>query len=455
MNQEATFMQKLFPLLTNKDVDKKTEMMAGLTTFLTMAYIIAVNPSILSETGMPAGALVTSTCLGAAIGCFIMGLIADMPFALASGMGLNAYFAYTVVLGMGVSWEVALTAVFVEGIIFIILSLCKVREAVVNAIPKNLKLAVSGGIGLFIAFIGLVNCGLVVNNDSTLVSMGHFTPAVIVTCVGLVITAVLSKKNIRGSILIGIVVSSLLAWGYALMNPEAAANLGIYLPSGVFKFESPAPIVNKIDFGYITHPDSMFQFITVLCTFLFVDFFDTVGTVVGVASKANMVDEDGKVKNVGRALLADAFATTIGSWLGVSTVTTYVESSTGVLEGGKTGYTAITVGVLFLLAMFFSPIFIAVPSCATAPALIYVGYLMLSAVKDIDFGDITEGVPAFMAIGGMALTYSIGDGLTLGVLSYVFINVLYNLIAPKEDRKHVSVVMIILAILFILKLWFM
>lgn len=455
MNQEATFMQKLFPLLTNKDVDKKTEMMAGLTTFLTMAYIIAVNPSILSETGMSAGALVTSTCLGAAIGCFIMGLIADMPFALASGMGLNAYFAYTVVLGMGVSWEVALTAVFVEGIIFIILSLCKVREAVVNAIPKNLKLAVSGGIGLFIAFIGLVNCGLVVNNDSTLVSMGHFTPAVIVTCVGLVITAVLSKKNIRGSILIGIVVSSLLAWGYALMNPEAAANLGIYLPSGVFKFESPAPIVNKIDFGYITHPDSMFQFITVLCTFLFVDFFDTVGTVVGVASKANMVDEDGKVKNVGRALLADAFATTIGSWLGVSTVTTYVESSTGVLEGGKTGYTAITVGVLFLIAMFFSPIFIAVPSCATAPALIYVGYLMLSAVKDIDFGDITEGVPAFMAIGGMALTYSIGDGLTLGVLSYVFINVLYNLIAPKEDKKHVSVVMIILAILFILKLWFM
>lgn len=455
MNQEATFVQKLFPILTNKDVDKKTEMMAGLTTFLTMAYIIAVNPSILSETGMPAGALVTSTCLGAAIGCFIMGLIADMPFALASGMGLNAYFAYTVVLGMGVRWEVALTAVFVEGIIFIILSLCKVREAVVNAIPKNLKLAVSGGIGLFIAFIGLVNCGLVVNNDSTLVSMGSFTPAVIITCVGLVITAVLSKKNIRGSILIGIVVSSLLAWGYALMSPEAAANLGIYLPSGVFKFESPAPIVNKIDFGYITHPDSMFQFITVLCTFLFVDFFDTVGTVVGVASKANMVDEDGKVKNVGRALLADAFATTIGSWLGVSTVTTYVESSTGVLEGGKTGYTAITVGVLFLLAMFFSPIFIAIPSCATAPALIYVGYLMLTAVKDIDFGDITEGVPAFLAIGGMALTYSIGDGLTLGVLSYVFINLLYNLIAPKEDRKRVSVVMIILAILFILKLWLM
>ena len=418
MNQDATFMQKLFPILTNKDVNKRTEMMAGLTTFLTMAYIIAVNPNILSEAGMPAGALVTSTCLGAAIGCFLMGLLANMPFALASGMGLNAYFAYTVVIGMGVSWHIALTAVFVEGIIFIILSLFKVREAVVNAIPKNLKLAVSGGIGLFIA-------------------------------------AVLSKKNVKGSILIGIVISSLLAWGFALISPEAAANLGIYLPNGVFKFESPLPIVNKLDFTYITNPETAFNFITVLCTFLFVDFFDTVGTVVGVASKANMVDEDGKVENVGRALLSDAIATTIGAWLGVSTVTTFVESSTGVLEGGRTGYTAITAGVLFLIAMFFSPIFIAIPSCATAPALIYVGYLMLTSVKEIEFENITEGVPAFITIGGMALTYSIGDGLTLGVLSYVFINLLYNLIAKKEDKKHVSGVMIVLAILFILKLWFM
>ena len=436
MNQDATFMQKLFPILTNKDVNKRTEMMAGLTTFLTMAYIIAVNPNILSEAGMPAGALVTSTCLGAAIGCFLMGLLANMPFALASGMGLNAYFAYTVVIGMGVSWHIALTAVFVEGIIFIILSLFKVREAVVNAIPKNLKLAVSGGIGL-------------------LIEMGDFNPAIIITCIGLVVTAVLSKKNVKGSILIGIVISSLLAWGFALISPEAAANLGIYLPNGVFKFESPLPIVNKLDFTYITNPETAFNFITVLCTFLFVDFFDTVGTVVGVASKANMVDEDGKVENVGRALLSDAIATTIGAWLGVSTVTTFVESSTGVLEGGRTGYTAITAGVLFLIAMFFSPIFIAIPSCATAPALIYVGYLMLTSVKEIEFENITEGVPAFITIGGMALTYSIGDGLTLGVLSYVFINLLYNLIAKKEDKKHVSGVMIVLAILFILKLWFM
>ena len=451
MNQNGTFMQKLFPILTNKEIDKKTEMMAGLTTFLTMAYIIAVNPSILSETGMPAGALVTSTCLGAAIGCFLMAILANMPFALASGMGLNAYFAYTVVIGMGVSWHIALTAVFVEGIIFIILSLFKVREAVVNAIPKNLKIAVSGGIGLFIAFIGLINCGLVVNNDSTLIEMGEFNVAIIITCIGFIVTAVLSKKNVKGSILIGIVISSLLAWGFALINPEAAAALKIYLPNGVFKFESPAPIINKLDFSYITNPETAFNFITILCTFLFVDFFDTVGTVVGVASKANMVDEDGKVKNVGRALLADAFATTIGAWLGVTTVTTFVESSTGVLEGGRTGYTA----VLFLIAMFFSPIFIAIPSCATAPALIYVGYLMLSEVKHIEFDNITEGVPAFITIAGMALTYSIGDGLTLGVLSYVFINLLYNLIAKKEERKHVSGVMITLAILFILKLWFM
>ena len=453
--KESTRTQKLFPILENENVDIKKEIMAGVTTFLTMAYIIAVNPSILSEAGMPAGALVTGTCLAAAIGCFLMGIIANLPFALASGMGLNAYFAYTVVIGMGVSWEIALTAVFFEGIIFIILSLFKVREAVVNAIPKNMKLAVSGGIGFFIAIIGFINSGLVVNNDSTLISMGHFTPAVIVSLIGVVIIAALSKKNVKGSILIGIVVSSVLAWGYALLDPAKAAELGIYLPSGVFKFESIAPIAGKLDFSYALNPSNLANFLLVVCTFLFVDFFDTVGTIVGVCSKANMIDEDGNVPNVGRALLADAFATTIGAGLGVSTVTTYVESSTGVLEGGRTGYTAITTGVLFLVAMFLSPIFIAIPSCATAPALIYVGYLMLSSVKDIDFDDITEGVPAFITIGCMAFTYSIGDGLTLGVLSYVVINLLYNLIASKEDRKKVSVVMIVLAILFVLKLMYL
>ena len=310
-NQESNTMTKLFPILENQEVNMKKEIMAGLTTFLTMAYIIAVNPNILSQSGMPAGALVTGTCLAAAIGCFIMGIIANLPFALASGMGLNAYFAYTVVLGMGVSWEVALTAVFAEGIIFIILSLCKVREAVVNAIPVNMKLAVSGGIGLFIAIIGCINCGLVVANESTLISLGTFTPAVIISCVGVVIIAALSKKNIKGSILIGIVICSLIAWGYALINPATAAKLGIYLPSGVFKFESIAPIAGKLDFSYATNPANLTNFILVLCTFLFVDFFDTVGTIVGVASKANMIDEHGNVPRVGRALLADAFATTI------------------------------------------------------------------------------------------------------------------------------------------------
>ena len=451
-NQESSTLTKLFPILDNKGVNIKKEIMAGLTTFLTMAYIIAVNPNILSQSGMPAGALVTGTCLAAAVGCFIMGIIANLPFALASGMGLNAYFTYTVVLGMEVSWEVALTAVFAEGIIFIILSLCKVREAVVNSIPVNMKLAVSGGIGLFIAIIGCINSGLVVSNESTLISLGAFTPSVIISCVGIVIIAVLSKKNVKVSILIGIVICSLIAWGYALFNSKAAANLGIYLPSGVFKFESIAPIAGKLDFSYATNPANLTNFILVLCTFLFVDFFDTVGTIVGVASKADMIDEDGKVPNVGRALLADACATTIGAGLGVSTVTTYVESSTGVLEGGRTGYTAITVGVLFVIAMFLSPIFVAIPSCATSPALIYVGYLMLSAVKDIDFYDITEGVPAFITIAAMAFTYSIGDGLTLGVLSYVVINLLYNLIAPKEERKRISAVMVVLALLFVLKL---
>ncbi len=451
-NQESSTLTKLFPILDNHGVDVKKEIMAGVTTFLTMAYIIAVNPNILSEAGMPAGALVTGTCLAAAVGCFIMGILANLPFALASGMGLNAYFTYTVVKGMGVSWEIALTAVFAEGIIFIILSLCKVREAVVNAIPVNMKMAVSGGIGLFIAIIGCINCGLVVKNESTLIALGAFNPAVIISCIGIVIIAVLSKKNIKGSILIGIAICSLIAWSYALFNPARATELGIYLPSGIFKFESIAPIAGKLDFSYITNPANITNFIVVLCTFLFVDFFDTVGTIVGVSSKANMIDENGNVPNVGRALLADALATTIGAGLGVSTVTTYVESSTGVVEGGRTGYTAITVGVLFIVAMFLSPIFIAIPSCATSPALIYVGYLMLSAVKDIDFGDITEGVPAFITIGTMAFTYSIGDGLTLGVLSYVVINLLYNLIAPKEERKHVSAIMIVLGILFVLKL---
>lgn len=454
--KENSIKETLLPILGNKNVDFKKEFIAGLTTFLTMAYIIAVNPGILSETGMPIGALVTATCLSAALGCVLMGVFANLPFALASGMGLNAFFAFSVVLGMGVSWEMALTAVFVEGIIFIFLSLFKIREAVVNAIPSNMKYAVTAGIGVFIAFIGLVGCGLVINNDSTLVAMGEFSPAVVIALLGLIVIAALDKRGIKGSILFGILISTVLAWGYAMINPELAATMGIYLPEGVFKFESIAPIAGKMDLSFMTNPDTIGSFITVVCTFLFVDFFDTVGTLVGVASRANMLDEKGRVPNAGRALLVDAVATTAGAAMGVSTVTTYVESSTGVAAGGKTGYTAIFTGILFLIAMFFSPIFIAIPGCATAPALIYVGYLMLGAVKNIEFDNITEGVPAFLTIVTMALTYSIGDGLTIGILAYVVINIIYNLLLAREDEKNkVSLVMISLAVLFIVKILFL
>lgn len=453
--QTVTKKEKLLPIFSNKNVDMKKEMLAGLTTFLTMAYIIAVNPSILSATGMPAGALVTATCLAAAIACILMGIFANLPFALASGMGLNAYFAYTVVGQMGISWKVALTAVFVEGIIFIILSLFKVREAVVNAIPKNMKLAVTGGIGLFIAFIGMANSGLVVANDSTMVSLGVFTPTVIITIIGLIIITVLDKKGIRGAILWGILISAIIGWGFALVDKEAAGALGIYLPTGVFKFEGIGEIAGKVDLVNAFSGENIKMFITVVFTFLFVDFFDTVGTLIGVCSKAKMLDDEGNVPNAGRALLVDAIGTTAGSLLGVSTVTTYVESSTGVAVGGRTGFTAITTGILFLIAMFFSPIFIAIPSCATAPALIYVGYLMLGAVKEIDFDNITEGVPAFLTIAAMPLTYSIGDGLTLGILSYVIINLLYSIFSKKENKVKISWVMYLLAVVFILKLLFL
>lgn len=448
-------LQWLMPILTNKKVNYKREMIAGLTTFLTMAYIIAVNPSILSVTGMNQGALVTATCLSAGIACILMGVFANLPFALASGMGLNAFFAYSVVLGKGIPWETALTAVFIEGIIFIILSLFKVREAVVNSIPLVMKHAVTAGIGLFIAFVGFVGCGLVINNDATLVGLGEFNVTVIIALIGLFIIAILDKKKVKGAILIGIVVSTLLAWGYALINTELATELGIYLPNGIFKYESLSPIAMKLDFSNILDKELLGKFIVIMLTFLFVDFFDTVGTLVGVASRANMLDKDGKVPNVGRALLVDAIGTTYGSLMGTSTVTTYVESSTGVMAGGRTGFTAITTGVLFILATFFSPIFIAIPGCATAPALIYVGYLMLGSVKEIDFDNITDGVPAFLTLAGMVLTYSIGDGLTIGILSYVIINVLYNIIADEKEKKKISPVMIILAVLFIAKLLFL
>lgn len=440
-------------VLPENKSEYKREFLAGTTSFLAMAYIIAVNPSILSAAGMPAGAIVTATCISAVIGCLIMGFYAKLPFGLAPGMGLNAFFTFSVVIGMGISWEVALTAVFVEGIIFILLSLFKVREAVVDAIPINLKYAVTAGIGLFIAFIGFNGAGVVIGNPDTMVAMGQVGPKMLIAMVGLCIIVILEKKKVKGSMLVGIVVSTLLAWGYALINTEVAASMGIYLPNGIFKFESIAPIAGKVNFSYLTSPQHVFNFITIVFTFLFVDFFDTVGTLIGVASRANMLDKKGRVPNAGRALMTDAIATTAGALLGTSTVTVYVESATGVEEGGRTGLTAITIGALFFVAMFFSPIFVAVPACATAPALIYVGYLMLTSVLKIDFSDITDAVPAFLIIALMPLTYSIGDGLTIGVLAYVILNILHNIFTKnKKDKKELSMVMIVLAIIFVIKL---
>ncbi|MBB6631154.1 NCS2 family permease [Clostridium algidicarnis] len=449
-------MDKLFSfnkLKERKDTNIRKEIIAGITTFLTMAYIIAVNPTILGATGMPAGALVTATCLSAGVATIMMGIYADLPFALASGMGLNAFFAYTVVIKMNVPWEVALTAVFVEGIIFIVLSLTNVREAVINSIPMNLKLAVTAGIGLFITFIGFVDSGMVIKNDATLVGLGNFmSPTVLITAVGVVIIVVLSKKNVKGAILFGIFGSTILSWIYAIISPESAALYNIFLPSGIFKFESLAPIAFKLDFSYMTDPSKIWGFVVIVFTFLFVDFFDTIGTLVGVASKANMLDENGRVPRAGRALLSDAVGTTFGALIGVSTVTTFVESSAGVAEGGRTGLTSIVTGILFLIAMFFSPIFVAIPSAATAPALIIVGFFMMENVVKINFSDFTEGVPAFLIIALMPLTYSIGDGLTIGILSYVIINLVNNLFS--KEKKKISPVMIILGIIFMAKIIF-
>jgi AGZA family xanthine/uracil permease-like MFS transporter len=442
--------------LKENGTDVKTEVIGGITTFLAMAYIIAVNAGILGDAGMDMGAVVTVTCLTAGFTTIAMGLYANLPFALASGMGLNAFFAYSVVLGKNpIPWQVALAAVFVEGLIFIVLSLTNVREAVVNAIPTTLKLAVTAGIGLFIAFIGLVDAGIVVGSPATKVAMGTFkSPAVLITVLGIIVIVVLSKKKVRGAILWGIVASSGAAWIYAMIAPITAATYGIVTPTGIFKLESISPIAGKLDFSYLTESGRIMDFIIVVLTFLFVDFFDTVGTLVGVASKVGMIDKDGKVKNAGKALLVDAVGTTVGAVLGTSTVTTYVESSAGVAEGARTGLASVVTGILFLIAMFFSPLFIAIPQCATAPALIIVGFFMIGSITKIDFNDFTEGVPAFLTIIMMPLTYSIGDGLTIGLLSYAVLNGINNLFTKDHTkRKKVSIVIYVLAVIFIAKLY--
>ena len=444
--------------LKENNTTVKTEILAGITTFMTMAYILAVNPSILSAAGMDQGAVFTATVLASFLGTVCMALFANYPFALAPGMGLNAYFAYTVGLGMGYPWQAALAAVFVEGVVFILLSLFNVREAIFNSIPANLKKAVSVGIGLFIAFIGLQNAKIVVGG-ATLVelfsldaiegaSMTDAGITVLLAILGVLITSILVIKQVKGNILWGILITWALGivcqfTGLYVPNPE----LGFYnlLPdfSAGISVPSLAPIFCKLDFTAIP----LVEFIVIIFAFLFVDMFDTLGTLIGVASKADMLDKDGKLPNIKGALMADAVATTAGAVLGTSTTTTYVESASGVSEGGRTGLTAMTTAILFALSLLLSPIFLAIPSFATAPALIVVGFYMVNQVGMIDFTDFAEGIPAFICIAAMPFFYSISEGIAMGVISYVVLNV----VTGKAKDKKISVVMYILAVLFLLK----
>ena len=452
--------EKLFKLKEN-NTNVKTEVLAGITTFMTMAYILAVNPSILAAAGMDQGAVFTATAVSAFLGTLLMALFANYPFALAPGMGLNAYFAYTVVIGMGYTWQVALAAVFVEGLIFILLSITNVREAIFNAIPMNLKSAVSVGIGLFIAFIGLQNAKIVMGG-STLVqlfsiegynelngvsaSMNDVGITVLLAVIGIIITSILVVKNIKGNILWGI----LLTWILGIICQLT----GLYVPNvelGMFSLlpdfsngisvPSLAPIFGKLNFSGV----DIGQFIVIVFAFLFVDIFDTLGTLIGVSTKANMLDKERKLPKIKGALMADAVATTAGAVLGTSTVTTFVESASGVSEGGRTGLTAVTTAVLFGASLLLSPIFLAIPSFATAPALVVVGFYMLTNIVNIDFSDFTEGIPCFICIAAMPFFYSISEGIAMGVISYVIL----NLIAGKTKEKKMSKLMIILAILFI------
>lgn len=452
-------LDKIFHLKENH-TDVKTEVMAGITTFMTMAYILAVNPNILSASGMDRGSVFTATALSAFIATCLMALLSNYPFVLAPGMGLNAYFTYTVVLGMGYTWQQALSAVFAEGIIFILLSLTNVREAIFNSIPMNLKHAVSVGIGLFIAFIGLQNAKIVVGNDSTLVSIFSFKSSVaegtfssqgitvLLALIGILVTAVLLAKDVKGSILWGILITWVLGILCQLTHLYVPnADLGYYslLPdfSNGISVPSMAPTFMKMDFSIVFSLD----FVVIMFAFLFVDMFDTLGTLIGVASKADMLDKDGKLPKIKGALLSDAVGTTVGAVCGTSTVTTFVESASGVAEGGRTGLTSIVAGILFALSLLLSPIFLAIPSFATAPALIVVGYLMLTSVTKIDFSDMTEAIPCFIAIIAMPFMYSISEGISMGVISYVVI----NLITGKAKEKKISVLMYVLAILFVLK----
>ena len=428
-------LKKLFGFDPAKTTIRK-EIVAGITTFLTMSYILAVNPSLFSQLpGMPGGSVFTSTALAAIVGCLAMAFVGKLPFGLAPGMGLNAFFVYSVCLGMGFSWQFALTAVLIEGLIFIVLTLANVREAIVNAIPLSLRNAIGAGIGLFIAFIGLESAGVIIPDAATLVTLGDITSgSALLAFIGIVITGFLYAKNIPGAILIGIL-----------------ATMIIGIPMGVTEFqgvlstpESIKPIFCKFELQHIFTLDML----AVVFTFLFIDMFDTVGTLVGVCTKAGMADKDGRIPRLNQAFMADSIATTVGAFLGTSTTTTYVESAAGVAQGGRSGLTAFVVGACFVIALFFSPLFLSIPAAATAPALVIVGLLMLEPIKYIPFDDFSESIPAFICIIMMPLSYSISNGILLGMITYV----LMNLITGKA--KKVTPAMAILAVLFVLKFIF-
>ena len=428
-------LKKLFGFDSTKSTIRN-EIIAGVTTFLTMSYILAVNPAMFKVLdGMPGGAVFTATALAAIVGCVSMALIGKLPFGLAPGMGLNAFFVYSVCLGMGYSWQFALTAVFIEGLIFILLTVTNVREAIVNAIPLSLRNAIGAGIGLFIAFIGLHSAGVVVSNEATLVELGDITSgSALLALIGLVITGFLYAKNVPGSILNGIIATMLVG-----------------IPLGVTEFkgvlsspESIQPIFCQFEWDKILTIDML----VVVFTFLFIDMFDTVGTLVGVCTKAKMTDEKGNIYRLKQAFMADAIATTVGAMLGTSTTTTYVESASGVAQGGRSGLTALIVGICFAVALFFSPLFLSIPAAATAPALIIVGLLMMEPIKNIQLDDFSESIPAFVCLITMPLTYSISNGILLGMIAYVLMNIIMG------NFKKLTPTTYILAILFILKFIF-
>ena len=434
-------IQKLFGF-NPATMTLRKEVIGGITTFLTMAYILAVNPSILSATGMDAGAVFTTTCLSAVVGTLVMALYAKLPFALAPGMGLNAFFAYTVVLTMGYSWQFALTAVLIEGIIFILLTVTGLRKYIVNAIPLVLRRAISPGIGLFIAFVGLKSAGIVTSSEATFITLGNMhDPAVLLGIFGIVLTASLLVKGVTGSLLIGILITTVVG------IPFGITNFGGIL--------STPPSIEPIFWQFEWHNILTIDMVVVVLTFLFIDMFDTIGTLIGVSNRAGMVDDDGNVKNLNQAFMADAVGTTVGAMLGSSTVTTYVESASGVNVGGRSGLTSFTTALCFTVALLFAPLFLAIPSQATAAALVLVGVMMMHDVRKVDFSDYVTGIPCFICIVLMPLTYSISDGILMGVISYVLIHLLSGTLKDKDARNNINWATILMAILFICRYAFL